>query len=134
MVEEEQLYRDGIHKLMDLSHKVSDMYREIQEIITYFRECNSQSVLFDSFYLQELILKKDGLLQGYEQLLVQIWINNCLDMKSWKAGQYSYERNELESWVEEFNRRYDSNIHLEDVIKSLRFDYGMDINISRVER
>jgi hypothetical protein len=128
------LYKDGVKELIQLSKEISDVYRQMHEITEQLKECNAESVLFDTFYLQELIMKRDGLANMYEQMLVQICINNCFDMKSWKAGQYSYDRDEVVSWVSEFNARYHANVSLEAVIKSLRFDYGMDIELSRAER
>lgn len=133
-MEERTLYKDGVRELISLSKEVSEVYRQMHEMTELLKTCNGESVLFDTFYLQELIMKKDGLACMYEQLLVQICINNCFDMKSWKTGQYSYDRDEVASWVDEFNTRYQANVSLEDIVKSLRFDYGMDIGLTRVER
>ncbi|MFD3445656.1 hypothetical protein ACFDTO_13750 [Microbacteriaceae bacterium 4G12] len=133
-MENSPLYKDGVRKLINLSKEVSELYREMHETIQHLMKCNSESVLFDSLYLQELLLKKDGLTKVYEQLYIQIFINSYFDMKSWKSGKYSYDFEGVASRVEEFNQRYQCNINVEDVIKSLRFEYEIDVNISRKER
>ncbi len=124
----------GIDALLCLNTQVSETYRDIQQLVDAMKGYNKESIKFDAFYLQDLITKKQGLSHIYQQLLIQICIHNSCDMKSWQSGCYTYNREEIVSWVHEFNTRYDVDIPLEEVIKSLRFDYDMNIELTRTER
>ncbi|MFX3623336.1 MAG: hypothetical protein ACE3JP_04640 [Ectobacillus sp.] len=132
-MEPNTLHKDGVKKLINLSTEISELYRELHDTIEFLKECNSESVLFDSFYLQDFVFKREGLVQAYEQLLVQVCINSCFDMKSWKVGNYSYDRDEVMGRVADFNLLYNANVRVEDVLKSLHFDQGMEMALSRVE-
>ncbi|MCP8969120.1 hypothetical protein [Ectobacillus ponti] len=133
-MEDGKLYTEGVRRLIDLGNKVSELYRELHEAKLHLQQSSRDSVKYDSFYLYELLVKQEGLKEAYEELLQQICINDCFDMKSWRTGRYSYDKQDVMHKVEEFNQRNGTNVYAEDVLKSLRFDYGMDIEMHRAER
>jgi hypothetical protein len=133
-MEQEKKYQEGVRKLIDISKDISELYREMNEMVAHLKDCNKESIRFDPLYIKELLYKNTWLTEVYDAMLVQICINECFDMKSWLAGEYKFESGEVESWVAEFNRRHTSNIKVEDVLKSLQFEYGLDMELSRSGR
>ncbi|PEZ08511.1 hypothetical protein CN326_05390 [Bacillus sp. AFS018417] len=128
------LYENGVSKLIHLSTNISELYRELHEMTRHLTECNRESVTFDRLYVKELLWKKEDVVSMYDQLLIQICINECFDMKSWIAGEYSYTHEEVESWVAEFNSKHNVDIVLEAVLKELQFTYGIDMELKRTAR
>ncbi|MDM5155761.1 hypothetical protein QUF88_18780 [Bacillus sp. DX1.1] len=128
------LYENGVDKLIRLNTNISELYRELHEMTRLLTECNRGSVTFDRLYVKELLWKKEDLLSMYDQLLVQICINDCFDLKSLITGEYKYTHEEVESSVIEFNEKYKMNISIESVFKELQFTYGIDMELSRTAR
>ena len=52
-------------------------------------DCNRESVKFDRLYVKELLWKKEDVIEKYDQLLVQLCINECFDLKSVITGNIS---------------------------------------------
>ncbi|MDM5189279.1 hypothetical protein QUF99_18820 [Bacillus sp. DX4.1] len=128
------LYENGVDKLIRLNTNISELYRELHEMTRLLTECNRGSVTFDRLYVKELLWKKEDLLSMYDQLLVQICINDCFDLKSLITGEYKYTHEEVEGSVTEFNEKYKMNISIESVFKELQFTYGIDMELSRTAR
>lgn len=131
---DKMLYENGVNKLIHLNTSISELYRELHEVTRYLKECNRESVSFDRLYVKELLWKKEDVISMYDQLLIQLCMNECLDMKSLISGEYSYTHEEVETWVSEFNTKYNVNIPLESVLQELQFTYGIDMELTRVSR
>lgn len=128
------LYENGVNKLIHLNTSISELYRELHEMTRHLKECNRESVSFDRLYVKELLWKKEDITSMYDQLLIQLCINECFDMKSWISGEYSYTQEEVGTWVSEFNEKYNVNIPLEPVLQELQFTYGINMELTRVAR
>ncbi|MBO9129043.1 hypothetical protein J7Q84_04940 [Bacillus sp. 165] len=127
-------YEEGVRKLIDISKDISELYRQMNEIIAHLKECNKESIRFDPLYIKELLYKNTWLTEVYDTMLVHICINECFDMKSWLAGEYTFDMEEIESWVADFNHRHAASIKTEEVLKSMQFEYGVDLALSRSGR
>ena len=97
------LYENGVDKLLSLSKNISELYRELNEMTRILTDCNRESVKFDRLYVKELLWKKEDV-EKYDQLLVQLCINECFDlkvslqanisihMKKWRTSFYNLMR------------------------------------------
>ncbi|MBJ8031245.1 MULTISPECIES: hypothetical protein [Bacillus cereus group] len=128
------LYENGVDKLIRLNTNISELYRELHDMTRALTECNRESITFDRLYVKELLWKKEDVSAMYDQLLVQLCINECFDLKSVITGEYKYTYEEVENAVLEFNEKYDVNILIKDVCKELQFTYGIDMELSRTAR
>lgn len=128
------LYENGVNKLIHLNTSISELYRELHEMTRHLKECNRESVSFDRLYVKELLWKKEDITSMYDQLLIQLCINECFDMKSWISGEYSYTQEEVGTWISEFNEKYNVNIPLDSVLQELQFTYGINMELTRVAR
>lgn len=128
------LYENGVNKLIHLNTSISELYRELHDMTRHLKECNQESVSFDRLYVKELLWKKEDVIFMYDQLLVQLCINECFDMKSLISGEYSYTHDEVATCVNEFNTKYNVTILLESVLKELQFTYGINMELTRVSR
>ncbi|MEY8349444.1 hypothetical protein AALF16_14245 [Bacillus cereus] len=128
------LYENGVDKLIRLNTNISELYRELHDMTRTLTECNRESVIFDRLYVKELLWKKEDVSAMYDQLLVQLCINECFDLKSVITGEYKYTYEEVENAVLAFNEKYDVNILIKDVCKELQFTYGIDMELSRTAR
>ncbi|WP_459500104.1 hypothetical protein [Bacillus sp. C1] len=128
------LYENGVDKLIRLNTNISELYRELHGMTRALTECNREGVTFDRLYVKELLWKKEDVSAMYDQLLVQLCINECFDLKSVITGEYKYTYEEVESAVLAFNEKYDVNILIKDVCKELQFTYGIDMELSRTAR
>ena len=98
------LYENGVDKLLSLSKNISELYRELNEMTRILTDCNRESVKFDRLYVKELLWKKEDVIEKYDQLLVQLCINECFDlkvslqanisihMKKWRTSFYNLMR------------------------------------------
>ncbi|PES97524.1 hypothetical protein CN491_05495 [Bacillus cereus] len=128
------LYEDGVDKLLSLSKNISELYRELNEMTRILTDCNRESVKFDRLYVKEVLWKKEDVIEKYDQLLVQLCINECFDLKSVITGEYKYTYEEVENIVLQFNEKYNVAILIKDVCKELQFTYGIDMDITRTTR
>ena len=128
------LYENGVDKLIRLNTNISELYRELHAMTRTLTECNRESVMFDRLYVKELLWKKEDVSAMYDQLLVQLCINECFDLKSVITGEYKYTYEEVETAVLEFNDKYNVEILIKDVCKELQFTYGIDMELSRTAR
>ncbi|MCI0765155.1 hypothetical protein [Bacillus sp. TL12] len=128
------LYENGVDKLIRLNTNISELYRELHDMTRTLTECNRESVTFDRLYVKELLWKKEDVSAMYDQLLVQLCINECFDLKGVITGEYKYTYEEVENAVLAFNEKYDVNILIKDVCKELQFTYGIDMELSRTAR
>ncbi|PED06828.1 hypothetical protein [Bacillus pseudomycoides] len=128
------LYENGVDKLIRLNTNISELYRELHDMTRTLMECNRESIIFDRLYVKELLWKKEDVSAMYDQLLVQLCINECFDLKSVITGEYKYTYEEVENAVLEFNEKYDVNILIKDVCKELQFTYGIDMELSRIAK
>ncbi|CAI8978656.1 MULTISPECIES: hypothetical protein [Bacillus] len=128
------LYENGVDKLIRLNTNISELYRELHDMTRTLMECNRESIIFDRLYVKELLWKKEDVSAMYDQLLVQLCINECFDLKSVITGEYKYTYEEVENAVLEFNEKYDVNILIKDVCKELQFTYGIDMELSRTAK
>ncbi|PFD97278.1 hypothetical protein COE15_11100 [Bacillus cereus] len=128
------LYENGVDKLIRLNTNISELYRELHAMTRTLTECNRESVMFDRLYVKELLWKKEDVSAMYDQLLVQLCINECFDLKSVITGEYKYTYEEVETAVLEFNDKYNVDILIKDVCKELQFTYGIDMELSRTAR
>lgn len=131
---DDMLYENGVRKLIHLNTNISELYRELHEMTRHLKECNRESVAFDRLYVKELLWKKEEIVSMYDQLLVQICINDCFDMKSFISGEYAYTHEEVENHVAVFNNKHSVNILVEEVLKELQFTYGIDMELKRTAR
>ncbi|EEL49895.1 hypothetical protein bcere0022_27900 [Bacillus cereus Rock3-44] len=131
---DEMLYENGVDKLIRLNTNISELYRELHDMTRTLTECNRESVTFDRLYVKELLWKKEDVSAMYDQLLVQLCMNECFDLKSVITGEYKYTYEEVENAVLAFNEKYDVNILIKDVCKELQFTYGIDMELSRTAR
>ncbi|EEM04675.1 hypothetical protein bmyco0003_29360 [Bacillus pseudomycoides] len=131
---DEMLYENGVDKLIRLNTNISELYRELHGMTRTLMECNRESIIFDRLYVKELLWKKEDVSAMYDQLLVQLCINECFDLKSVITGEYKYTYEEVENAVLEFNEKYDVNILIKDVCKELQFTYGIDMELSRIAK
>jgi len=131
---DEMLYENGVDKLIRLNTNISELYRELHDMTRTLMECNRESIIFDRLYVKELLWKKEDVSAMYDQLLVQLCINECFDLKSVITGEYKYTYEEVENAVLEFNEKYDVNILIKDVCKELQFTYGIDMELSRTAK
>ena len=131
---DEVLYENGVEKLIRLNTNISELYRELHGMTRLLTECNKESITFDRLYVKELLWKKEDLAAVYDQLLVQLCINECFDLKSFISGEYTYTYEEVEHAVVEFNKKHDVHIPIHNVCKELQFTYGMDMELSRTAR
>ncbi|MDZ5606791.1 hypothetical protein U2I54_06675 [Bacillus pseudomycoides] len=128
------LYENGVDKLIRLNTNISELYRELHEMTRTLTECNRESIIFDRLYVKELLWKKEDVSAMYDQLLVQLCINECFDLKSVITGEYKFTYEEVENAVLEFNEKYDVNILIKNVCKELQFTYGIDMELSRTAK
>ncbi|MBO1581019.1 hypothetical protein [Bacillus sp. XF8] len=128
------LYENGVDKLIRLNTNISELYRELHEMTRTLTECNRESIIFDRIYVKELLWKKEDVSAMYDQLLVQLCINECFDLKSVITGEYKFTYEEVENAVLEFNEKYDVNILIKNVCKELQFTYGIDMELSRTAK
>ncbi|PEE40574.1 hypothetical protein [Bacillus pseudomycoides] len=128
------LYENGVDKLIRLNTNISELYRELHDMTRTLMQCNRESIIFDRLYMKELLWKKEDVSAMYDQLLVQLCINECFDLKSVITGEYKYTYEEVENAVLEFNEKYDVNILIKDVCKELQFTYGIDMELSRTAK
>ncbi|MBC6972034.1 hypothetical protein H9I32_06240 [Bacillus sp. Xin] len=128
------LYENGVDKLIRLNTNISELYRELHDMTRTLTKCNRESVTFDRLYVKELLWKKEDVSAMYDQLLVQLCINECFDLKGVITGEYKYTYEEVENAVLAFNEKYDVNILIKDVCKELQFTYGIDMELSRTAR
>ncbi|PFZ13233.1 hypothetical protein COL60_03770 [Bacillus pseudomycoides] len=128
------LYENGVDKLIRLNTNISELYRELHDMTRTLMECNRESIIFDRLYVKELLWKKEDVSAMYDQLLVQLCINECFDLKSVITGEYKYTYEEVENAVLEFNEKYDVSILIKDVCKELQFTYGIDMELSRIAK
>ncbi|MBY0598681.1 hypothetical protein [Bacillus bingmayongensis] len=128
------LYENGVDKLIRLNTNISELYRELHEMTRTLTECNRESIIFDRLYVKELLWKKEDVSAMYDQLLVQLCINECFDLKSVITGEYKFTYEEVENAVLEFNEKYDVNILIKNVCKELQFTYGIDMELSRTSK
>ena len=83
------LYENGVDKLLSLSKNISELYRELNEMTRILTDCNRESVKFDRLYVKEVMWKKEDVIEKYDQLLVQLCINECFDLKVLLQGNIS---------------------------------------------